>query len=170
MAEVRRREREVRDPERIEPGPLDRRIPKVARLVEQARTAIARAGLASEPQLDAILAEKRLAIVLGGAAGSGYVFLGALERLEQMPTAAAEHSVIRTYLEWMVELPWKEESEDRLSVEEARRILDEDHWGLEKVKDPANHSDLDGGACAEAGSDSSSSAGEDGRGGACSES
>jgi len=58
-----------------------------------------------------------------------------LERLEQMPTAAAEHSVIRTYLEWMVELPWKEESEDRLSVKEARTILDEDHWGLEKVKD-----------------------------------
>jgi hypothetical protein len=72
------------DPEQIDPGPLDRRIPKVARLVEQARAAIARAGLASEPQLDAILAEKRLAIVLGGAAGSGYVFLGALERLEQM--------------------------------------------------------------------------------------
>jgi hypothetical protein len=72
------------DPERIDPGPLDRRIPKVARLVEQARLAVARAGLVSEPQLDALLAEKRLAIVLGGAAGSGYVFLGALERLEKM--------------------------------------------------------------------------------------
>ena len=58
-----------------------------------------------------------------------------LERLEQTPTAAAEHSVIRTYLEWMVDLPWQEESEDQLSVKEARRILDEDHWGLEKVKD-----------------------------------
>ena len=58
-----------------------------------------------------------------------------LERLEQTPTAAAEHSVIRSYLEWMVDLPWKEESEDQLSVKEARRILDEDHWGLEKVKD-----------------------------------
>jgi ATP-dependent Lon protease len=57
------------------------------------------------------------------------------ERLEQTPTAAAEHSVIRTYLEWMVELPWQQESEDQLSVKEARRILDEDHWGLEKVKD-----------------------------------
>ena len=57
-----------------------------------------------------------------------------LERLEQMPTAAAEHNVIRTYLEWMVELPWSRVSEDRLSVSEARRILDEDHWGLEKVK------------------------------------
>jgi ATP-dependent Lon protease len=58
-----------------------------------------------------------------------------VERLEQTPTAAAEHSVIRSYLEWMADLPWQEESEDQLSVKEARRILDEDHWGLEKVKD-----------------------------------
>ena len=58
-----------------------------------------------------------------------------LERLAQMPPAAAEHGVIRTYLEWMVDLPWSQESEDRLSVEDARRVLDEDHWGLEKVKD-----------------------------------
>jgi ATP-dependent Lon protease len=57
------------------------------------------------------------------------------ERLAQMPTAAAEHSVIRTYLEWMVELPWAKASEDRLDVDEARTILDEDHYGLEKVKD-----------------------------------
>jgi ATP-dependent Lon protease len=58
-----------------------------------------------------------------------------LDRLIQMPTAAAEHSVIRSYLEWMVELPWAKASEDRLDVDEARRILDEDHYGLDKVKD-----------------------------------
>lgn len=58
-----------------------------------------------------------------------------LERLEQMPPASAEHGVIRAYLEWMVDLPWSKTSEDRLSVEDARRILDEDHYGLEKVKD-----------------------------------
>jgi len=58
-----------------------------------------------------------------------------LDRLAQMPTAAAEHSVIRSYLEWMVDLPWSKVSQDRLDVEEARRILDLDHWGLEKVKD-----------------------------------
>ncbi len=57
------------------------------------------------------------------------------ERLVQMPTAAAEHSVIRTYLEWMVELPWAKSSEDSLDVERARTILDEDHYGLDKVKD-----------------------------------
>jgi ATP-dependent Lon protease len=58
-----------------------------------------------------------------------------LERLAQMPAAAAEHGVIRTYLEWMAELPWSALSKDRLDPEEARRILDEDHFGLDKVKD-----------------------------------
>jgi ATP-dependent Lon protease len=58
-----------------------------------------------------------------------------LERLAQTPTAAAEHSVIRNYLEWMAEVPWSKTSEDQLDVEKARQILDEDHFGLEKVKD-----------------------------------
>ncbi|MBW2272638.1 MAG: endopeptidase La [Deltaproteobacteria bacterium] len=58
-----------------------------------------------------------------------------LERMSQTPPAAAEYSVIRTYLEWMTEVPWSKTSEDRLDVAEARRILDEDHYGLEKVKD-----------------------------------
>ena len=58
-----------------------------------------------------------------------------LERLAQMPTGAAEHGVIRTYLEWMVDLPWQAASEDRLDPDEARRILDEDHHGLDKVKE-----------------------------------
>jgi ATP-dependent Lon protease len=58
-----------------------------------------------------------------------------LERLEQTPAAAAEHSVIRSYLEWLAELPWSRASQDVLSVEQARRVLDEDHWGLEKVKE-----------------------------------
>jgi ATP-dependent Lon protease len=58
-----------------------------------------------------------------------------LDRLAQMPSQAAEHGVILSYLEWMAELPWSKSSEDRLDVVEARRILDEDHCGLEKVKD-----------------------------------
>ena len=58
-----------------------------------------------------------------------------LDRLAQMPSAAAEHGVIRTYLEWMAEFPWQRISEDRLDPDEARRILDEDHHGLDKVKD-----------------------------------
>jgi ATP-dependent Lon protease len=58
-----------------------------------------------------------------------------LERLEQTPTASAEHGVIRNYLEWIADLPWSRTSEDRLDVAAARQVLDEDHWGLEKVKD-----------------------------------
>jgi ATP-dependent Lon protease len=58
-----------------------------------------------------------------------------LDRLAQMPPAAAEHSVIRTYLEWMADLPWSKLSEDDLDVRRARAVLDEDHWDLDKVKD-----------------------------------
>jgi ATP-dependent Lon protease len=58
-----------------------------------------------------------------------------LERLEQTPTAAAEHGVIRNYLDWIADLPWSKRSEDRLDVVAARQVLDEDHYGLEKVKD-----------------------------------
>ena len=52
-----------------------------------------------------------------------------------MPPAAAEYTVARTYLEWLVALPWAKETEDNLDLAEARAILDADHWGLHKVKD-----------------------------------
>ena len=58
-----------------------------------------------------------------------------LGRLERLPSAAAEYGVIRTYLEWIVSLPWIAESEDHLDLERAKRTLDEDHYDLEKVKD-----------------------------------
>jgi len=58
-----------------------------------------------------------------------------LDRLAKMPPAAAEYTVARTYLEWLVALPWSKETEDILDLSEARRVLDEDHWGLEKIKD-----------------------------------
>ena len=58
-----------------------------------------------------------------------------LDRLDKMPFAAPEGSVIRTYLDWLVSLPWKKATEDRADVEEAARVLDEDHFGLQKVKE-----------------------------------
>jgi ATP-dependent Lon protease len=58
-----------------------------------------------------------------------------LGRLEKLPPAAAEHGVIRTYLEWLVELPWSKETEDNLDIPHAREVLDADHYDLEKVKD-----------------------------------
>ena len=57
-----------------------------------------------------------------------------LKRLERMPEAAAEHSMVRTYLDWLIELPWSKLSEDTIDIAEARRILDEDHYGLPKIK------------------------------------
>jgi ATP-dependent Lon protease len=58
-----------------------------------------------------------------------------LSRLEKLPPAAAEHGVIRTYLEWLVELPWAQQTEDNLDIKHARRVLDADHYDLEKIKD-----------------------------------
>jgi ATP-dependent Lon protease len=57
-----------------------------------------------------------------------------LKRLQRMPEGAAEYGMIRTYLEWLVELPWSTLDPERIDIAEARRILDEDHYGLEKVK------------------------------------
>ena len=58
-----------------------------------------------------------------------------LSRLERLPAAAAEYGVIRTYLEWLVELPWSVTTEDDLDIEHAREVLDADHYDLEKVKE-----------------------------------
>ena len=58
-----------------------------------------------------------------------------LARLEKLPPAAAEYGVIRTYLDWIISLPWTEFTEDDLDLEHARQILDEDHFDLEKVKE-----------------------------------
>jgi ATP-dependent Lon protease len=58
-----------------------------------------------------------------------------LSRLEKLPPAAAEYGVIRTYLDWILTVPWDKLTEDNLDLEQARRILDEDHFDLEKVKD-----------------------------------
>ncbi len=57
-----------------------------------------------------------------------------LSRLEKMPNAAAEYSVIKTYLDWMVNLPWSKTTEDNLEIAHARQILDEDHYGLQDIK------------------------------------
>ena len=58
-----------------------------------------------------------------------------LDRLGRIPSISPEYSVIRTYLDWLVTLPWSTTTEDSLEIERARKILDEDHYDLEKVKD-----------------------------------
>jgi ATP-dependent Lon protease len=57
-----------------------------------------------------------------------------LRRLQRMPEAAAEYGMVRTYLDWLIELPWSLPEETPIDIGEARRILDEDHYGLEKIK------------------------------------
>lgn len=58
-----------------------------------------------------------------------------LKRMEQLPQAAPDYHVIRTYLEYILELPWRKSSEEKLDLNEARKILDEDHYGLEDIKE-----------------------------------
>jgi len=58
-----------------------------------------------------------------------------LKRMEQLPQAAPDYHVIRTYLEYILELPWMKSSEEKLDLNEARKVLDEDHYGLEDIKE-----------------------------------
>ena len=59
-----------------------------------------------------------------------------LDRLTRIPTQSPEYSVSRTYIEWLADLPWSKSSDDQINVKKAEKILDEDHYGLEKVKEP----------------------------------
>jgi ATP-dependent Lon protease len=58
-----------------------------------------------------------------------------LARLEKLPAASAEYGVIRTYVEWILSLPWDKETKDNLDLVQARKVLDADHYDLDKVKD-----------------------------------
>ncbi|OEH91431.1 endopeptidase La [Bacillus solimangrovi] len=58
-----------------------------------------------------------------------------LDRFEKIPNTSAESSVIRNYIDWILALPWSEETTDRLNIQNAQKVLDEDHYGLETVKE-----------------------------------
>ena len=63
------------------------------------------------------------------------VALKELDRLTKIPTQSPEYTVSRTYLDWLTELPWSKTSEDSINISESKAILDEDHYGLKKVKE-----------------------------------
>jgi ATP-dependent Lon protease len=58
-----------------------------------------------------------------------------LDRLSKLPPAAAEYGVIKTYLDWLTSMPWNITTEDEINIKKAREILDEDHYGLDRIKD-----------------------------------
>jgi ATP-dependent Lon protease len=58
-----------------------------------------------------------------------------LQRMQKLPAASPDYHIIRTYLEYVLELPWRKSTQDKLDLEEAKRILDEDHYGLEDIKE-----------------------------------
>ena len=82
--------------------------------VEEFRRKIAEAGMPEEAEKEA---------------------LRELDRLSKLPIAAAEYGVIRTYLDWLTSLPWSKSTTDNLDIAHARRVLDEDHYGLKDVKE-----------------------------------
>jgi ATP-dependent Lon protease len=82
--------------------------------MEELRAKVAKAGLPEEARVEA---EKQV------------------RRLDQMHAESAEASVLRTYIDWLTELPWSHSSEDTLDIDAARKILDEDHYDLEHIKD-----------------------------------
>lgn len=65
----------------------------------------------------------------------GQAALKELDRYEKVPSSSAESSVIRNYIDWLIQLPWKEETKDDLNISHAEKILNEDHYALEKVKE-----------------------------------
>jgi ATP-dependent Lon protease len=82
--------------------------------VEEYRSKIAQAGMSPEAEKEA---------------------LRELSRLEKMPPQAAEYSVIKTYLDWLTDMPWQVSTEDQLDIADARNVLDEDHYDLEDIKE-----------------------------------
>ena len=82
--------------------------------VEEYRQKIAEAGMPEEPEKEA---------------------LRELSRMEKMPPQAAEYSVIKTYLDWLTDMPWQRATEDQLDITHARQVLDEDHYDLEDIKE-----------------------------------
>ena len=85
-------------------------------------------GAAEGAELDQAIVDARMPEEVEAAARKE------LKRLERMPEAAAEYSMVRSYLEWLTELPWAADPGPPIDIAEARRTLDEDHFGLEKVK------------------------------------
>ena len=82
--------------------------------IEEYRQKIAEAGMPEEAEKEA---------------------LRELNRMEKMPPQAAEYSVIKTYLDWLTDMPWQLSTEDQLDIEHARQVLNEDHYDLEDIKD-----------------------------------
>jgi len=84
------------------------------RVIEEYRSRIENAGMSEEAKKEA---------------------LRELDRMQAMPAAAAEYSVIKTYLDWLLAMPWQKQTVDNLDIDRARQILDEDHYDLQEVKD-----------------------------------
>jgi len=103
-------------------------------LREQLKAIRKELGEADEQELEIEEYRKKIAAA-GMPEEAGKEALRELSRMEKMPTQAAEYSVIKTYLDWLTEMPWRVATEDQLDIAHARNVLDEDHYDLEDLKD-----------------------------------
>src|SRR5699024_7897894 len=85
--------------------------------------------LSEDDQIKEKIAEREMPEKINEAA------IKELQRYERIPQSSAESSVIRNYLDWLIDLPWHNQTEDTIEIEKAETILNEDHYGLEKVKE-----------------------------------
>ena len=135
LLEVMHKEREVLNIQKEIREKMSERINKAQRealLREQMRTIRTELGEEASEETHDDLEEKLVNAQLPEEAGKQAQ--EELRRLRALPSASAEYHVIRTYLEWLVSMPWKISTKDSLDLIRARKILDEDHYGLEKVK------------------------------------
>jgi ATP-dependent Lon protease len=95
-----------------------------------------RKELGDEDQLDAALADLRARLAAAGLPDEARQEADReLNRLTSIPTASPEYNMVRTYLEWLADLPWQTVTQDRLDLPHTKRVLDEDHHDLDRVKD-----------------------------------
>ena len=92
-------------------------------------------GEVDETQAEAAELRERLEAGRPARARAGSRPSASSQRFERLPPQAAEHGVIRTYLEWLADLPWSTATEDNLDLKNARKVLDRDHYDIERVKD-----------------------------------
>ncbi len=139
LSQVLDKEVEVLEVERRLQGRVRKQIEKVQKeyyLKEKLRAIQEELGEEEEEALQPEIAEYKKKIEAAKLPSEVKEKAGKeLDRLSKMPSMVAEATVIRTYLDWLVELPWKKKTKSKLDIASVEKILDEDHYGLEKVKE-----------------------------------
>jgi ATP-dependent Lon protease len=133
-----KREKDVADIQKKITDEVNDKVNKYQReyfLREQLKVIRNELGLDEDDKSKDIKKFKELVSELGMPEDAAKAVNEELERLESIPDSSPEYTVTRTYLNWMTQLPWNKESDENLDIQAARKVLDKDHYGLEKAKE-----------------------------------